>query len=982
VLKPLKNLTFDISKIENLISNGKHEQAVNEIFSIIEENVTNKELVYQNLTLLSLICDKKPSISLNIIKRIEKFMFDSDSWIRLVSVEIIYQISIYRPNLLIDLINKIRSRLFDNDPSVRRLTVKIMGKLILSLHIDRDELQDLIEEFIEKLLDNDWRVKLQVIKTIQKILNQDYTKIKVIEPLLSIVIINLRNEDDDIARAAAELLKVLGTYFLSKEKIFYVLLNLLYNEEPRVKELIIWLFGEIGKERSSEIIPIIPKLIKLLNSNDYRIQQKVIDALVNIAENNFDQIWLNLKISLDTSNYKFRNNLVNAIYHLSQNHINVIFPYLFEEFENPSGKIRGSIALVFQRLFEEYHIEIENEISKILYGLESKYWREREKAIKLLQQICFILKNQKLATWISIELKKALESEIDFDINKELKYTLNKIKINFKDIDKEINGISEELDLINKTIIEFQKLPVQFRRESNALIRDFKFNITEIQINKEFSNVLKKINKFNNQINNFQFKRLAFDLMEEWDATKVQIIEELGIIKGFISEICEEKKHQFKEFLEDKIKLLDERIDIVKAQFDYIKGYNFNGNLEEVLSDILSDDHESMELRFTHITRIREILFNLDMDIRDLLIHNLEFNDVFRALIKKWVDLKIRIQEYLNDLDIQIKSIKEKIVDNYLLTSKNTKIVESVNGLESELAFQILQAHIQAVIAHGIDVFKKFNDNFSDFNLKLTLMIKKKEFSEAKKLIEMKTSQIQTFISETDIQIDNIIGREQIFQDNNVFNLFVRPYIDKFNSSKEMLINKLKYFNKKFEDNLLLSQIKYYLKIMNPIKLDLLSTYIGMNVEYLKEIILNFTKKQKLNVTIKKDSLYSQKLESEEPISQNLLFFNNIKKVGNKIFLNCKLNNPSNYDFKDLIISLKVPNYMKFLKKESFPKYLHLNEIKLGKSFKFNYQLIIDKTITKNLSDPSADEIKLDLYYKDTFNTQRKITKKINLLLP
>ena len=111
----------------------------------------------------------------------------------------------------------------------------------------------IIEEYTEKLMDNDWKVKLNVIKTIQKVLNQDYTKIRDLEPLLSMVIINLRDEDDDVARAAAELLKIHGTYFLTKEKIFYILLNLLYNEENRVKELIIWLFGEIGKEKSSEI---------------------------------------------------------------------------------------------------------------------------------------------------------------------------------------------------------------------------------------------------------------------------------------------------------------------------------------------------------------------------------------------------------------------------------------------------------------------------------------------------------------------------------------------------------------------------------------------------------------------------------------------------------------------------------------------------------------------------------------------------------
>lgn len=974
----MKSLSFDINRIEELISNGKHEDAANNIFSIIEENDSNKELIYQNLNLLSLICDKTPSISLKIIKKIEKFIVDSDSWIRLVSLEILYQISMFRPNLLIDLMSKIRARFFDNDSSVRRLTVKIIGNLILSLHINREELQDLIEEFIERLMDNDWKVKLQVIKTIKKILNQDYTKIKDFEPLLSIVIVNLRDEDDDVARSAAELFKVLGTYYLSKEKIFYVLLSLLYNEKiTRVRELIIWLLGEIGKERSSEIIPVIPKLIRLLKDSDFRIQLKVIDALVNIAENNFDQIWTNLIHSLDTSDSEFQNNIINTLYYLSQKNIIKIFSYLFEELENPSENIRRGVALVLKRLYEEYQLEIENEITKILYKLESKYWKEREKTIFLLQNICFILKDQKLAVWISIELNEALKNEIDFDIIKEIQYTLDKIKTSFKDIDISINKLNVELDFLNNSIIEFQKLPAQFRRNLNSLLKEFKFNDTEIQLNTEYNKILKKINKFNNQLNNFEYKRLAFDLLEEWEATKVQIIEELGIIKGFISEIFEEKKNKFRDSLQDKVKVLNERIDILKAQFDYIKGYKFNGRLEEALSDLLLDEDETLELKFAHITRIREILFKLDMDIREILIHNLEFNEEFqKELIKKWVYTKIEIQEYLSDIDIQIQILKEKIVDNYIL-SGITDI-----GLEHELAIQILQAHIQATITHGIDIFKKFNDDFDNFNSKLTLLLKKKEFDEAKKLIKAKSSQIQTFISETEIQIDNIIGREKVFHDNNGFNLFIRPYIDKWNASKELLINKQKFFNRKFDNKLYLSQIKYYLKLMNPIKLDLLSTYMGEDSEQLKEIALNFIKKQKLKAIVKNNSIYSQKIKAEIIISQNLLFFKNIKTVGNKIYLNFKFNNPSNHDFRDLFISLKIPNYLKFLKKESFPKHLYINEIDSGKSFKFNYLLKIDKMIKKNLSDPSADEIKLDLYYKDQFNISRKITKKINLLLP
>ena len=56
---------------------------------------------------------------------------------------------------------------------------------------------------------------------------------------------------------------------------------------------------------------------------------------------------------------------------------------IFEELENPSKNVREAVALVFRRLFEEHQIDIENEITKFLYKLDSKLWRERKKFFTL-----------------------------------------------------------------------------------------------------------------------------------------------------------------------------------------------------------------------------------------------------------------------------------------------------------------------------------------------------------------------------------------------------------------------------------------------------------------------------------------------------------------------------------------------------------------------------------------------------------------------
>ena len=76
--------SLDTEKIESLILNGYNEKDAENLFGIIEnyETHSDKELIYRSLSLLNLICDKAPSISLKAIKNITQFINDSDSWIR------------------------------------------------------------------------------------------------------------------------------------------------------------------------------------------------------------------------------------------------------------------------------------------------------------------------------------------------------------------------------------------------------------------------------------------------------------------------------------------------------------------------------------------------------------------------------------------------------------------------------------------------------------------------------------------------------------------------------------------------------------------------------------------------------------------------------------------------------------------------------------------------------------------------------------
>ncbi|MGB5910941.1 MAG: hypothetical protein WBH31_07110, partial [Promethearchaeia archaeon] len=557
--------------------------------------------------------------------------------------------------------------------------------------------------------------------------------------------------------------------------------------------------------------------------------------------------------------------------------------------------------------------------------------------------------------------------------------TLKNIKLNFIKIDKIIQKVNEDLDNFHKTIKEFQRIPAQFREKMNSYIKEFKFHETEIKLNNIYSDIVKRIKKFNKRINKFEYKRLAFNFIEDWQETKLLIIDELSIIKGFISEIFEEKKGEFTLNLKSKIKILLDRISVLNAQFDFVKNYKFPDNLDSMLMSQSQD--KEVEERFTQITQMRNYLFRLDDDIREILVDNVEFNEVFKDLLRNWVATKIQIQEYLSDLDKKIKQIKDNIVNYFIETTKDDTQELKINGIKNELGFQLFQGHIQSIITQSIEGFKKINDSFKKLASKLEILIQKSEFSDAKKLIEMNSNQIQNFIEDYEAQIDNIIGK--VVEDkNDIFNLYVRPYITKFVSSKEFLINKLKTFSEKGYNKIYLNQIKYYLEVINPINLENLALYLEVDIEYLKDLILNYIHKKKLKAKIINDNLYSPKIEEDFIEAKDLLFFKNIKTIGNKMYLNFKLNNPTNFNFREIQISLKIPSYLSFIKKESFPSYLYLNELKSGSVFKFNYVVKINRNFEKNLADPTVDEINLNLYYRDPFDITRKTTKKIDLLLP
>ncbi|MHA1688326.1 MAG: hypothetical protein ACTSUN_03150, partial [Promethearchaeota archaeon] len=525
-------------------------------------------------------------------------------------------------------------------------------------------------------------------------------------------------------------------------------------------------------------------------------------------------------------------------------------------------------------------------------------------------------------------------------------------------------------------------MPAQFRERLSLYIKKFKFNKTEIQLKRIHDHIMKRINVFDENIKNFGYKHLSIDLIEEWEETRIQIIEELSIIREFITDICEEKKQEFIAELQEKIAFLEKKIEVLRVKFDYVKNYKFRLNLYVALTEIeLEND---LEEKLTLMMDIRKHLFNLDGDIRELLIQNLEFTDIFNDLLKKWIELKIEIQKYLAEFERQIKTMKYKVLTHYLKIKNKPRISskEKINGLDKELALQILQGHFQSVISQAINEIKKFNQNFKALKAKLNFLIKKREYIQVKKLVELNFTQIQNFIQEVEARIDGIIGKDKVFEKSNVFTLFIRPYLIRWNERKEKLLAKSKKFMELSMEKLYLSQIIYYLNIINPIDLDFLASYMGLHPDQLKKLIITFINNDKLNAKIIKNSLYSQELNSDFLESKPIMLQKQLKKMGDEIQGYFKLINPSSLIYQDIQLMLQIPSILKLKKEISYPKIFYLNELKQGKSFEFNYVFLMDKESKNTLISTDFQEIILNIYYKDPFNISHEKSEKISLLIP
>ncbi len=979
----------EYGKIAIKIGQKKYENATDDLIDLINyaETKSDKDTTYKSLELLNLICDKNPSVVSKIIREIEPFINYSDEWIRLVTLEILYKISIYRPNDLLDLLDPIKERLWDKDSFVRSLSVKILGTLINSTHLDLSEIGS---DFITKLNDVEWRVKLLTSKRIVKILTENPSKIKKTDALIKSVVNNFREENEEIREFAGKIFKLLGfSSIIPKEEFFELIQNLLKDNDWRVRETIIDIIGEICNIYSSEIKDLIPQLISLLGDHSYVIQSKTINSLIKIAKIHFDELFSNLIAKLNTDNNELKNNVEETLFYLGQDNIESVSTSFFEELNNPLLKIRTTISRVLTNLYDENENDIENEILKLFNKFESKLWRKRKNLVNLLTDIALILKSEKIYVLIGSELKKKLLKEKDVEVKEEIEINLLQLKDAYENLDTEIDKVQQDVEFFNYNFLRFTNYPSEFRETISSHIRNLQFDKAEIELNESFKDFLKQLNDFDNEIKSFNVKHLVVDILEEWEDIKIQLIEEISIIKEYEFKKLEKKKDNYKLKLNDKIRNIEDRIKILSIEFDLIKDFDKKiNNLLKTHKDLSSFHSSDLKEKFNQITAVRSKLFKFESEIGQMILENLEFEDLFNDLITQWTDVKLDVQKELYNInenllafkDIVINLDKEDIKQEMPVSVTNIKSKFSNVFLNSLIASQLIEHQIQNITSQAIEKINEFYSEFEDLHIKVQTLLKSSDFEKIINIENLTSERIKFFFQDVDYELNHLIFENKQFKYQEPVISQFRPYLENWSNSKSILEKKLKNFNRTTQDRLFIGRLNKFLEIMNPISIELIATKFNMDNKILKSKIFELIRNNKIQGKIVENKLYSSKKQIYSSDENNLLLFKNIKLLGNKVFFNFKITNPTNYTLKDVIIRFTHPKYLSFLKENPNPNFFSIEEFPPGSVKKFKYILRIDRDNNEFNQAMDAHEIKLDIYFRDSLKNLKKITRRLDLL--
>ncbi len=967
----LNDETIDL--IESYIANRNYNDVIDLCIQIVQKNIDtkNRDQLYEIIEKITLICDKTPYIVDSLVPHLAVLLQNLDEWIRTESLIIIERISKYRPNVLLEFIPLICNRLKDEDRNSREIALNTIGNLSLNIHLDRE---NLLINILNMMDDKSWKIRIRAIEISEQLLKNNKVPNKIlfqkyVEGISKLV----GDEDEEVQGTAIEILKNISI-LLDSESFLQITSQLVNSSIWQISEKGIWLVGEVGSEEKnySNVSLIAPRLPVLLKNPNLMIQTKVIDALVKIGRVHPEKVLEIIFNNVHTKESEIYDGLFDIFLYLGIERPDIILQRGFEHLEDPDRSIRTFISDVLNKLKEEALGKIEEQVAILFARLKNADWRERQNIIKILGSLNGKLKVKSVAIWSYITLKTISESEMDPEVMDTIKSAIDRIQASIDDIEIIIKETEVQQNLFYGEMVELQNLPKHLRDNMLLIIEKNEFREALLILEHEINKSIKKIESFGNRLDDYEFKRLAVDLLEDWLYTRLDLLEQIGDIKNYIKESVENAKQRYILHLHEKINRVKTRIDVLKTEMEGI--VNLNSQLKKLIA---KGDNEKASKKLEHLAYIRDKIFRLESEIGQIWVENLDFKEELKDITLYWVNAKIEAQQLLYSISFNLKNIHTNIKDN-----KKQK-----NKIKKEISFELLLNQYQSLIQQSSSNIRGQFERFSIITSPVADEIKKGNYDNAQDLLQLTISQTITSIQDFDkeimkmyTQLDDMDGD---FEKSNL----IRNYLDDWVQIKDSLIDRSNEFFQLTSQDIFYNRVFALQRIMNPVPLEMLTKFLKseLSESQILEKIFKLIETGVLDGKVRDNKLYLP--EKYPEYDKTLQISKKIEVLGSLVHFKIRLHNSTRHFIHNLTLLFSCPKFMTIQEDRSKPKWIEIKEFQAEETqifhwiLKYNHDQLIKPSERVGIS-ARMGELKVIIRYTDLFGVQKELRKELEIFIP
>ncbi len=969
-----------LSYVDKEIAQRKYESVIEFCLSLLNKNIyvaddKIRENLYELLERISLISDKSPSVVDHLIPKMLPLLSSSDDWIRTESLIITEKISKYRPNALIDLIESIENCLIDEDNNIREIALNTIGNLIMNLHINRE---GLFYSLIRAMNDESWRIRVRSLEIFESIVKSGRMDDTILLNRFVELIANMVNDTDaEVQGIAIEKLKDIST-FIMPQTFLKVLSKLILDEEWNVQEKGIWLVGEVGAKDYISISLILGKLVGLLNSPNLMVQTKVIDAFVKIGRKHPDEIIPIIFENLFSKDEEIYNALFEIFIYLGIERPENVFVKIFDFLDAPDMKSRKFVSGALLKLKNEIPEKIEDQVASLFVKLESSDWRERSSTVKILGDVNFIIKQKSVAVWSYIKINELMEIETDPEVKEAAIIAIEKVNNSIDEIGLIIAEIEQQQNFFYSEIMNLQKLPKSLKTKMLNLLERREFREASISLEEEINKSIKKIESYGNNIYNYQYKRLAVDLIEDWSYSRLDLLEQIGDIKAYILKRIKEAKKAYLIQLKEQISRLQARIDVLKSELTFLA--DLNSQLKNLISN--GKDQEAKK-KLEHLSYIRDKIFRIETEIGQLWIENLDFKEELKEVTVYWVQIKIEAQQILYAISFNLR-------DMYRFMEEQQKEKSSESTIKTEISFEILLNQFQNLVLQSTKSVKDQFERFSIIILPVQDEIMKGNFDNAQNLLELTISQTQTNIEDFNKEIVNLYAQlDEITQSDMEKSSLIRKYLQDWVQIKDSLIERSNEFAISASQEIFQKRILSLQKIINPIPIKAISKKLQLNESEILERLFNIIEKGLLKGKIKNNQLFLP--EDAQTYNKTIFLSKKMEIIGRNIHFRIRIANNTKSYIHDLSVLFSFPEFLELDTNKSDTKWFEIKDFDPEQIQLLHWILKIKKNVSSDDLEGIGytgqksyrfGEIRAIIRYKDMFGNPQELDRRLDVLVP